>query len=299
MKKQLLKKFSACEPLSMAFIVTAMLFSVSANAQIVYTDVNPDTTVICSSSPCTQSYNLDLNNDGMGDFILNTYFDSLHCAASVFSPLAIKQRVYITPQSANGTVSPMMNTPLMMNSNDTIGSNLTFSANPAALRFFSFDACPDSGGSWTSTSDHYLGLQITVGNSTYYGWARLSVFVTGIPPVYFILKDYAYNSIPNQPILAGQGQPNFGTTENSFASTIYLFPNPATSHVTIDLGSNNQKVEVTITDVTGKIVYSIPIAIGTSETQKIDVNTHGFKAGIYVVQIQAADFSATKKLVVE
>ncbi|MBK8845916.1 MAG: T9SS type A sorting domain-containing protein [Bacteroidetes bacterium] len=287
MKNLLSKKFYA-------FIVTAMLFSASANAQIIYTDVNPDTTVICSSSPCTQSYNLDLNNDGMVDFILNTYFDSLHCTASVFSPLAIKQRVYITPQSGKGTVSPMMNTPLMMNSNDTVGSNLTFSANPAALRFISFDACPDSGGSWTSTSDHYLGLKITVGNSTYYGWARLNVFVTGIPPVYFTLKDYAYNSIHNQTILAGQTTAT-GINENSFASSISLFPNPATNHLTIVLGSNNKNVEVTIADITGKIIYSTT----AYETQKIEVNTKDFTAGIYVVKIQTADFTETKKLVIE
>jgi len=111
----------------------------------------------------------------------------------------------------------------------------------------------------------------------------------------FTLKDYAYNSIPNQLILAGQGHPNFGTTENSFASVINLFPNPAISHVTIDLGSNNQKVDVTITDVTGKIIYKT----SALEAQKIDVSTEDFKAGIYVVQIQAADFSATKKLVIE
>ncbi len=37
MKKQLQKKLSS-------FIVTAMMFSVSANAQIIYTDVIPDIT---------------------------------------------------------------------------------------------------------------------------------------------------------------------------------------------------------------------------------------------------------------
>jgi len=76
---------------------------------------------------------------------------------------------------------------------------------------------------------------------------------------------------------------------------IILFPNPATSHVTIDLGSNNQNVDVTIIDVTGKIIY----AATASETQRIEVSTQDFKAGIYVVQIQAAEFGATKKLVIE
>ena len=51
MKKQLLKKLSG-------FIVTALMLSVSANAQIVYTDVKPDTTIANSH------YYLDLNNDG-------------------------------------------------------------------------------------------------------------------------------------------------------------------------------------------------------------------------------------------
>ncbi|MBL0097503.1 MAG: hypothetical protein IPP46_14215 [Bacteroidetes bacterium] len=45
-------------------IILAMLFSASANAQIIYTDVNPDSTITCLGSACTKSYNVDLNNDG-------------------------------------------------------------------------------------------------------------------------------------------------------------------------------------------------------------------------------------------
>ena len=56
MKKQLQKKLTT-------FIVTAMMISLSANAQIVYTDIIPDTTL---SNP--GNYNLDLNNDGQIDF---------------------------------------------------------------------------------------------------------------------------------------------------------------------------------------------------------------------------------------
>ncbi|MBL0340045.1 MAG: T9SS type A sorting domain-containing protein [Bacteroidetes bacterium] len=35
------------------------------------------------------------------------------------------------------------------------------------------------------------------------------------------------------------------------------------------------------------------------KTNKIEINTKDFPTGIYVVQIQTADFMATKKLVVE
>ena len=86
-----------------------------------------------------------------------------------------------------------------------------------------------------------------------------------------------------------------GINENNFASSIALYPNPSANHLTIDLGSTKQKVEITITEISGKVMYSTL----ASEMQKLELSTQDFKAGIYVVQIQAGDFIGTKKLVVE
>lgn len=86
-----------------------------------------------------------------------------------------------------------------------------------------------------------------------------------------------------------------GIADNTFNNEVSVFPNPATNHLTIALGSNNKKVEVTIADITGKIIYT---TIST-DTENVEVNTKDFAAGIYVVQIQSADFTATKKLVIE
>jgi len=47
-------------------IVFGMLFSVSANAQIVYTDVNPDLTITQTDIGSTV-HALDINNDGITD----------------------------------------------------------------------------------------------------------------------------------------------------------------------------------------------------------------------------------------
>ena len=79
MKKQLQKKISACLPVGMAFIVTAMMFSASANAQIIYTDVNPDSTITCLGSLCTKSYNVDLNNDGISDYSISSIRSGNNC----------------------------------------------------------------------------------------------------------------------------------------------------------------------------------------------------------------------------
>lgn len=67
MKKQLLKKFYA-------FIIMMMFSIVTAKAQIVYTDIIPDTIL---TNP--GNYDLDLNNDGQIDFTFHGSQDSLNC----------------------------------------------------------------------------------------------------------------------------------------------------------------------------------------------------------------------------
>jgi len=72
---------------------------------------------------------------------------------------------------------------------------------------------------WPNSVDRYLGLKLIVGANTYYGWARMQV-VFGTQPT-CIIKDYAYNTIPNQPILAGETScaiPTVGLTQSGSLS---------------------------------------------------------------------------------
>ena len=289
MKKQLLKKLST-------FIVTAMMFSASANAQIVYTDVIPDSTML-DNFPIglnTKNYNLDLDNNANDDFILTAYY-----GPSILG--GTPSMVYASPLNGNALKDTLTtgNVPIPLQLNAVIDSNLLLQQSWQTSGSHTLRESGGIGpvGLWNNLSDYYLGLRLLQSGQTYYGWVRLRVNVTG-SYASVIVRDYAYNSIPDQPILAGQTTAT-GVSENSFASSINLFPNPTNNHLTIALGSNNKKVEITILDITGKI---IPIAIGTTtstETQKIEVNTKDFKAGVYLVQVKSTDFIATKKLVVE
>jgi ureidoglycolate hydrolase len=592
MKNQLLKKLSA-------FITTAMLFSASANAQIVYTDVNPDTTITQSTNG-SSAYSLDMNNDGITDVTMTAMLNgtvsrSVQVGTSSgsqvlnYSAPAPGGNVILLAKARNNNAIISSTTPSGTNSIWSNAQNVYF----RRIQRIVINRPPYyanvTWGDWSNNTDRYLAVRISVAGAWHYGWVRLSVIVSMTSAVSFTIRDYAYNSIPNQPILAGEtsctvptvtltlsGSPSIcsgssvqfnsitnsaylfqwfkdgnaiagansssytafsagayfvkasnscgdtnstadtvtvftvdtsitvsgntlaanaanatyqwmdcttmqiipgataqtfllpqngsfavivaengcndtsscytscfqpivaiapngptsicrgdsvqfnattnlaylyqwykdgnaipgansatytafsagayyvnvsdscgnanstvdtvsvlavdtsvtavgntltanaasaiyqwidcttmqiipgataqtflpsnngsfavivtengcddtsscylitsiGLLENGSASTINLFPNPATNHVTIDLGNNNQKVEVIITDVTGKIIY----AATSRETQKIEVSTHGFKAGIYVVHIQTAEFRVTKKLVVE
>jgi hypothetical protein len=75
-------------------------------------------------------------------------------------------------------------------------------------------------------------------------------------------------------------------------NAVSIFPNPASSRFTIALG-NHKKAEVTITDITGKIIYST-----TATTSQLEISTKDFEEGIYIVQIKTEEFVETKKVII-
>ena len=196
MKKQLLKKLSA-------FIVTAMLFSASANAQIVYTDVNPDTTF---NSP-SGSYLLDVNNDGITDNWIRTRNFIARCSSRGTGTYSlVNVSTYNNSGISNcGVVSNASGDQIIpLNFSDLISSAQPFTNYSLDLRrILSGSTCNSASGNWPNLSEKYLGLKFTFGVNTYYGWVRMQIDVTS-SSASCTIKDYAYNSIPNQPIRAGE-----------------------------------------------------------------------------------------------
>ena len=58
-------------------------------------------------------------------------------------------------------------------------------------------------GSWVNVKDRYLGQKFKIHQRTHYGWARLDV-EAGRNTITATLTGYAYETIPNKPIVAGK-----------------------------------------------------------------------------------------------
>ncbi len=167
----------------LAFLISFFVGISIANSQIIYTDVIPDSTI----------GTLDLNNDGSSDF--NFYGSSWfgHCGAEISATFI---NSYVSPESGNQIANSGVY-PSALSEWKIIDSTLTWSG--ASNQILISTGC-FSSGKWNDTNDHYLGLKIVSGGNTYYGWARLSLtFLYAVT-----IKDYAYNSIPDQQILAGE-----------------------------------------------------------------------------------------------
>jgi hypothetical protein len=60
-------------------------------------------------------------------------------------------------------------------------------------------------GRWDNVSSRYLGMKFTINGKVHYGWARLSVTnLKGKFRITATLTGYAYETIPDKPIIAGK-----------------------------------------------------------------------------------------------
>jgi hypothetical protein len=58
-------------------------------------------------------------------------------------------------------------------------------------------------GPWANVANRYLGLKFQIKGKTHYGWARMTVKLSRAD-ITATLTGYAYETIPNRPIVAGK-----------------------------------------------------------------------------------------------
>lgn len=250
------------------------LMGSQADAQIVYTDINPDST----TSIAGNFYNLDLDNGGVFDFTINL---------NVGSGTYTSQQVAITPLGSNGIAGDTVGAyvyPFALNSGDTIKSTLQFNFT-SSQSMASYFGAGYSYGNFLGQTDKYIGLQFNIGPNLHYGWARFDVDATAS---LFTIKDYAYNSVPDAYILAGEMP--VGITENSLTTNTSIYSSDKNIHINF-LTEELIQADVKITNALGQEVHSSSI---TNKENSIDMTKQ--KTGVYFVTIAQESLVYTKKV---
>ena len=84
-------------------------------------------------------------------------------------------------------------------------------------------------------------------------------------------------------------------TENNSLSNFTIYPNPASSTLTVDFADESVNgFNVTIIDALGKTVVN-----GSYNTVRADINISSLETGVYFVTTSANGKQATKKLIVK
>ena len=162
-----------------------------AEARIVYTPVHEEI------GP-NQTVALDLTHDGKAHFIL---WEFSFCNTD-FCRSQLLVRPTGEGQGAEGHYerSSGWGWAYALKKGSRIESGRPFSAKYMVAAFDS-STCT-IGGFWCDVKDRYLGLKFKSHGKTHYGWARLSVKAK--PFISATLTGYAYETIPNKPIIAGK-----------------------------------------------------------------------------------------------
>ncbi len=182
--------------------VSLLALTQPAEGKIIYTHahkfIGPRTTVP-----------IDLNHDGVRDF---SFRDKLYKATYSTTgilwgvPARHKNQILGPPTSGN------VNSASALVSGAKVGPPGPFSAGTKYMARGGNQggAVPQTNnsvcyGPWPDGVSRFLGLKFDIKGQTHYGWARLKVYCRYYPgEVWAYLTGYAYETIPNKPIIAGK-----------------------------------------------------------------------------------------------
>jgi hypothetical protein len=171
-----------------------------ANAKIVYTPAH----VIIGHGGFS-GYAIDLNHDGIADFALGTSHNS--CTSECGAGLSAFVMGGNGIEGKKATSTNNASYAFALHPKARIGPRAPFGGNgpehrDVMLGIFSLGGSRKVSGDWNNVNGRYLGFKFSIDSKTHYGWARLNVRDHG-HYITATLTGYAYETIPNQPILAG------------------------------------------------------------------------------------------------
>ena len=165
-----------------------------AEAKVIYTKTH---LVIAGA----EHYYLDLNHDKITDFTLANFW-STSCVDGCGQVVSLK------PPAGNSAIGYVLKRSFTwhvasaMKRSSPIGPKGHFEAGTCALVIGRSSNGASGYGPRFNVTNRYLGLKFKIKGKTHYGWARLTVTGT-FGSIVATLTGYAYETIPNKPIIAG------------------------------------------------------------------------------------------------
>lgn len=163
-------------------------------------------------------YPLDLNHDGTIDFLIHELGSTVCSSLSQSNRLGVKQAFGNAVAASKYYSAGALLKGAVIGSRQRFVSSTRFSFGELMARACGGNGCSPSGA-WVDVHNRYLGLKFLIDGKTHYGWARLSVRVRACK-ITATLTGYAYETIPNKAILAGQTHGADDATDGSDAATL-------------------------------------------------------------------------------
>jgi hypothetical protein len=183
--------------------VSVLALAQPAQAKVVYTQVN-------QTIGANGVYNLDLNQDGTVDFLIQQWnYGNWASNNQLLADAAVGNAVLGNKYAAAALVAGASIGPAQNFIAGGVNGEVMLS-----ITHFTTGGTSYVHGAWANVRNRFLGFQFKINGETHYGWARLSVSRKAYHFI-AILTGYAYEDTPNTAIKAGQ---TTGTSADSSAN---------------------------------------------------------------------------------
>ncbi|MGL4599067.1 MAG: T9SS type A sorting domain-containing protein [Bacteroidia bacterium] len=275
MKKEIqnkLRAYTAAAGSIAAFVGTA-------DAQIIYTDINPD--VVLTGSNAT--YNLNMDNNNTTEMTFASYVST----DSAGNPVAYAMLLSLNTPNTNATLGALYSATVpfpyaLANGAPINAANPNWQQQNIGIQYLAAVIYSTPYCYFLGQNDRYLGVRFNINNQLHYGWVRLSC---NAGASVLTIKDYAYNTQVGSPI-------NAGDMVNSIQ--------PLSQSITRIYTSNNQlvinrdetnPVTVTVVNMQGETIFTEQT---TDQNYTHDLGT--IAAGIYLVNVTGETGMVTRKI---
>ena len=163
--------------------VGVLALATPSEAEVVYT---PTHLKLKAQFETGQGYKLDLNGDGIADFeLINSTFG--HGGEQQAKPRGRNQVLGAGPYAS------------ALSSGAAIGPSGPFNGAIVMAEWLDSSGSITVKGPWENVRNRYLGFRFLIQGEYHFGWARISLYGNDMQ-----LLGYAYETVANQPINAGQ-----------------------------------------------------------------------------------------------
>ena len=154
--------------------------------------------------PINQTFYLDLNHDGVDDFRFRLVSTSTSMGIYARNLAVLNAE---SNQLRNGVYSVSSQNTVCASALPKgigVGRKSPFTSGGFMFEKSHLSTTQNSICPWLRVKKHaYLGLRFTINGQVHYGWARLG-YISANHPAKAKLTGYAYETIPNKPIIAGK-----------------------------------------------------------------------------------------------
>ncbi|MBO7276802.1 MAG: T9SS type A sorting domain-containing protein [Bacteroidales bacterium] len=252
-----------------------LLIANVALAQITFNDINLDAVVTTENEMGYPIYVY-----GVGEWNAEFYIQNYIPYSSYVACFVEGAGVVVNSGEINGmqTIKPLQE-------GEMIGSSSMFAISDGAPIFPAiYDA--EVFTNWMGRTA-YVGFQVKNAGAIHYGWIKMSVNSNNT----FTVFEYAYQTSANTPIAAGD-KGGVGIESAVVVNNMSLYPNPATSNLTINFTEQVEMVK--IYSVEGREMMNF---VPNSLTETVNVSS--LNSGVYFVVSQKGNEKSVQKLIVK